>query len=102
MASYFQPPAPQPGLRAFLGLLARLGRRRDVRTGSASDAPAHPDLPAVPLIRPSTANPASARVNETEGMTCLDFLPFANEGDSYGSRRRVFCFVADCPPGGFR
>ncbi|MDQ0596146.1 hypothetical protein QF037_000491 [Streptomyces canus] len=27
----------------------------------------------------------------------LDFLPLVNEGDSYGSRRGVFCFTADCP-----
>jgi hypothetical protein len=32
----------------------------------------------------------------------LDFLPLVNEGDSYGSRRGVFCFVADCPPGVLR
>ena len=32
----------------------------------------------------------------------LDFLPLVNEGDSYGSRRRSFCFIADCPPGELR
>ena len=32
----------------------------------------------------------------------VDFLPFLTEGDSYGSRRRGFCFIADCPPGVFR
>ncbi|GGK62263.1 hypothetical protein GCM10010094_23610 [Streptomyces flaveus] len=34
--------------------------------------------------------------------TVLDFLPLVNEGDSYGSRRGVFCFTADCPPGVLR
>lgn len=32
----------------------------------------------------------------------LDFLPLLKEGDSYGSRRRGFCFIADCPPGVLR
>src|SRR5688500_16852812 len=32
----------------------------------------------------------------------IDFLPLLKEGDSYGSRCRDFCFVADCPPGVFR
>lgn len=32
----------------------------------------------------------------------IDFLPLLKEGDSYGSRCRGFCFVADCPPGVFR
>ncbi|MDQ0596044.1 hypothetical protein QF037_000389 [Streptomyces canus] len=30
-------------------------------------------------------------------LRSLDFLPLVNEGDSYGSRRGVFCFTADCP-----
>ena len=35
--------------------------------------------------------------------TELDFLPpLVNEGDSYGSRRGVFCFIADCLPGELR
>ena len=28
----------------------------------------------------------------------IDFLPLLKEGDSYGSRRRAFCFIADFPP----
>ncbi|MFG2025613.1 hypothetical protein [Streptomyces sp. NPDC048825] len=32
----------------------------------------------------------------------LGFLPLVNEGGSYGSRRGVFCFTADCPPGELR
>ncbi|MFE9920742.1 nucleotidyl transferase AbiEii/AbiGii toxin family protein [Streptomyces sp. NPDC005774] len=32
----------------------------------------------------------------------VDFLPLVNEGDSYGSRRGGFCFIADCPPGELR
>ncbi|GGW80170.1 hypothetical protein GCM10010350_76200 [Streptomyces galilaeus] len=32
----------------------------------------------------------------------VGFLPLLAEGDSYGSRCRGFCFVADCPPGVFR
>jgi len=32
----------------------------------------------------------------------LDFLPLLKEGDSYGSRRRGFCFITDCPPGELR
>jgi hypothetical protein len=29
--------------------------------------------------------------------TALDFLSLLKEGDSYGSRCRDFCFIADCP-----
>ncbi|WP_405639579.1 hypothetical protein [Streptomyces sp. NBC_00019] len=32
----------------------------------------------------------------------IDFLLLVNEEDSYGSRRGVFCFTADCPPGVLR
>lgn len=31
----------------------------------------------------------------------VDFLPLL-KGDSYGSRREVSCFVADCPRGVLR
>jgi hypothetical protein len=27
----------------------------------------------------------------------VDFLSLLKEGDSYGSRCRDFCFIADCP-----
>ncbi len=32
----------------------------------------------------------------------VGILPLMDEGDSYGSRRGVFCFVADCLPGELR
>ncbi|WP_253209377.1 transporter substrate-binding domain-containing protein [Streptomyces niphimycinicus] len=32
----------------------------------------------------------------------VDFLPLLKEGDSYGSRRRGSCFIADRPPGELR
>ena len=32
----------------------------------------------------------------------FDVLPLLKEGDSYGSRCRVFCFRTDCPPGELR
>ena len=38
----------------------------------------------------------------TAVLTDLDFLPLLKEGDSYGLRRGVFCFIADCPPGVLR
>ncbi|GAA3774524.1 hypothetical protein GCM10022225_72840 [Plantactinospora mayteni] len=37
-----------------------------------------------------------------EEVVPLDFLPLLKEGDSYGSRRRGFWFIADCPPGVLR
>lgn len=30
-------------------------------------------------------------------LMAFDFFPLLAKGDSYGSRRGVFCFVADCP-----
>lgn len=37
-----------------------------------------------------------------EQLYDLTSSPLLKEGDSYGSRRGVFCFIADCPPGVLR
>ena len=47
-------------------------------------------------------DPVQAFADVREVDVFLGFLPLVKEGDSYGSRCRGFCFVADCPPGVFR
>lgn len=73
-------PAPQLALRGHVGEPERgLGAARagqDRRRGEG--------------VRPVTAGQQ------------FGLLSPVNEGDSYGSRRGVFCFVAECPPGVLR
>jgi hypothetical protein len=55
--------------------------------------------------KPYEVEVAACRLSEIQpaGQDPLfDFLPLVNEGDSYGSRRGVFCFIVDCPPGVLR
>ena len=60
----------------------------------------------VPLVPSGAAGAADARGKKAGNLirlspwartVGLDFLFLVDEGDSYGSRRGGFCFIADCP-----
>jgi GntR family transcriptional regulator / MocR family aminotransferase len=60
----------------------------------------------VPINNAATAESLSARTGISPAQLRqafeIDILLLVSEGDSYGSRRGFFCFVADCPPGELR